>query len=50
MLRVSPDGRQIGFLLNQPQHPAEVFILDLATRSELTQLTSSAWGGIDPAT
>jgi dipeptidyl aminopeptidase/acylaminoacyl peptidase len=49
VLRVSPDGRQIGFLLNQPQHPAEVFILNLATAA-VTQLTSSAWGGIDPTT
>ena len=48
VLRVSPDGRMLGFLLNQPQHPAEVFILDLATM-ELTQLTSSAGGGVDPA-
>jgi dipeptidyl aminopeptidase/acylaminoacyl peptidase len=47
-LRVSPDGRMLGFLLNQPQHPAEVFILDL-TAKELTQLTSSVVGGVDPA-
>jgi dipeptidyl aminopeptidase/acylaminoacyl peptidase len=48
VLRVSPDGRMLGFLLNQPQHPAEVFILDLAAK-ELTQLTSSVVGGVDPA-
>ena len=48
VLRVSPDGRMLGFLLNQPQHPAEVFILDLAAL-ELTQLTSSAVGGVEPA-
>ena len=48
LLRVSPDGRMLGFLLNQPQHPAEVFILDLVAL-ELTQLTSSAVGGVEPA-
>ena len=48
VLRVSPDGRMLGFLLNQPQHPAEVFILDLVAL-ELTQLTSSAVGGVEPA-
>ncbi|MCD6032411.1 MAG: hypothetical protein K0S78_4593 [Thermomicrobiales bacterium] len=48
VLRVSPDGRMLGFLLDQPQHPAEVFILDLATM-ELTQLTASRIGDIDPA-
>jgi dipeptidyl aminopeptidase/acylaminoacyl peptidase len=47
-LRISSDGRMLGFLLNQPQHPAEVFILDLAAL-ELTQLTSSVVGGVDPA-
>jgi dipeptidyl aminopeptidase/acylaminoacyl peptidase len=47
-LRVSPDGRMLGFLLNQPQHPAEVFILNLAMM-ELTQLTSSVLGDVDPA-
>jgi dipeptidyl aminopeptidase/acylaminoacyl peptidase len=48
VLRVSPDGHMLGFLLDQPQHPAEVFILNLAAR-EVTQLTSSAVGGVDPA-
>ena len=48
VLRVSPDGRLLGLLLDQPRHPTEVFILDLITR-ELRQLTSSARGGVDPA-
>ena len=48
VLRVSPDGSMLGFLLNQPQHPAEVFILNLAA-GELTQLTSSLMGGVSPA-
>jgi dipeptidyl aminopeptidase/acylaminoacyl peptidase len=48
VLRVSPDGRLLGFLLNQPQHPTEVFILDLTVMA-LTQLTSSLVGDIDPA-
>jgi dipeptidyl aminopeptidase/acylaminoacyl peptidase len=48
VLRVSPDGRMLGFLLNQPQHPAEVFILNLAAM-ELTQLTSSVVGDVRSA-
>jgi dipeptidyl aminopeptidase/acylaminoacyl peptidase len=47
-LRVSPDGGKIGLLLSQPQHPTEIFIVDLATKT-LTQLTSGALGGIDEA-
>jgi dipeptidyl aminopeptidase/acylaminoacyl peptidase len=47
-LRVSPDGGKIGFLLNQPTHPAEICILDLAARS-LIQLTNSVSDDIDRA-
>jgi Tol biopolymer transport system component len=48
MLRVSPDGGKIGLLLTRPRHPAEIVILDLATR-EVRQLTSSAFGSVDEA-
>ena len=48
VLRVSPDGRLLGFLLEQPRRPAEVFILDLAALV-LRQLTSSVLGDFTAA-
>ncbi len=45
---ISPDGGKIGMLLVRPQHPAEVFVLDIAAAT-VTQLTDGALGGIDEA-
>jgi dipeptidyl aminopeptidase/acylaminoacyl peptidase len=47
-LTVSADGATIGFLLNQPRRPAEIFVVDLETTTP-RQLTESAYGGVDPA-
>ncbi|HEU0113052.1 MAG TPA: prolyl oligopeptidase family serine peptidase, partial [Thermomicrobiales bacterium] len=47
-MRVSPNGGKVGFLHNQPDHPSEIVILDLAAGS-LLQLTNSFFGDIDPA-
>ncbi|MGH2614363.1 MAG: S9 family peptidase [Thermomicrobiales bacterium] len=47
-LRVSANGGKIAFLLNQPRHPAEIFILHLATKT-LRQLTDCVVGDVDAA-
>ncbi len=45
-LTVSRTGGMVGFLLNRARHPAELFVVDLASRT-LTQLTYGFLGGID---
>jgi dipeptidyl aminopeptidase/acylaminoacyl peptidase len=47
VVRVSPEGRKVGMLLTQPDHPMELFVIDLAGGSS-TQLTHGFLGGIDP--
>ena len=47
-LTASRDGSKLGFLLNRPRHPSEVFVLDVAAGT-LTQLTHGFLGGIDEA-
>ena len=44
-LTLSPDGAKLAMLLNQPNHPEEVVVLDLAERTA-TQVTSGFLGGI----
>ncbi len=44
-LTFSRDGGKLGMLVSRPDHPAEVFVLDLAERT-LAQLTFGALGGI----
>ena len=41
----SGDGTKLGMILNRPLHPAEVYVLDLAS-GRLTQLTHGFLGGI----
>ena len=48
-LAISSDGTKLGALFTQPTHPAEVFVIDMATLMA-RQITESALGGIDPAT
>src|SRR5205823_1117615 len=45
-VRFAPAGGKLGLLLARPDHPVEVYVLDLAA-SRLTQLTHSMLGGID---
>ncbi len=47
-MTISPDGSKIGMLLVRPQHPAEIYVIDLASQM-LTQLTDGALGGVDEA-
>lgn len=47
VLCVSADGRLLGLLLEQPQYPAEIFIIDLAAQ-DVRQLTTSVLGDIHP--
>ncbi|MGC4108100.1 MAG: S9 family peptidase [Thermomicrobiales bacterium] len=50
-MALSDDGVKLGALFTQPTHPAEVFVIDMATQPlEPRQITQSALGGIDPAT
>lgn len=44
----TPSSDKLGFLMAQPRHPAEVFVLDLAAHT-LTQLTHGAMSGIPDA-
>ncbi|NIP13771.1 MAG: prolyl oligopeptidase family serine peptidase [Pseudomonadales bacterium] len=45
-LRPSPDGRQLGFTVNAPTAPGDVYSLDLVGRT-LTRWTRSEVGGLD---
>ena len=45
-LTTSRDGRKIGLLLDRPDHPTEIYVVDLDEQS-VTQLTYSFLGGID---
>jgi dipeptidyl aminopeptidase/acylaminoacyl peptidase len=47
-IAISRDGRKIGLLLDRPDHPTEVVVVDL-DRHAVTQLTHSFLGGIDEA-
>lgn len=47
-LAFSADNRQLGFSLTSPQHPFDVYSLDLR-RDRLTRWTNSETGGIDEA-
>ena len=47
-LTAARGGDSLGFLLSRPDHPAEVYVLDLAANT-LTQITHGFLGGIDPA-
>jgi dipeptidyl aminopeptidase/acylaminoacyl peptidase len=47
-LQVAPDGSRIGLTLEQPRHPAEVYVIDVTTGTA-TQLTFGFLGGIDEA-
>ncbi|MDP9367096.1 MAG: S9 family peptidase [Chloroflexota bacterium] len=46
VLTASQGGGKLGLILNRPQHPTEVYVLDLASGA-LTQLTHGFLGGID---
>ncbi|MCZ6616755.1 MAG: prolyl oligopeptidase family serine peptidase, partial [Gammaproteobacteria bacterium] len=46
-LQFSPDGRQLGFGLNSPTAPADIYSLDLVERTT-TRWTRSEVGGLDP--
>jgi dipeptidyl aminopeptidase/acylaminoacyl peptidase len=48
LLKLSPDGQKIGFLLSRPTHPAEVYVVDVPTAT-VTQLTDGFLGGLDEA-
>ncbi len=48
LLKVSPDGRKIGLMINRPTHPAEIYVVDIAG-STVTQITDGFLGGIDEA-
>lgn len=48
-IAVAPDGSSIAILLSRPQHPAEIFIVDLA-KNETRQITDGMLGGIDERT
>ncbi len=48
VLEASRGGGKLGLILNRSQHPAEVYVLDLASGA-LTQLTHGFLGGIDEA-
>ena len=47
-LRLSPDGRQLGFTVNAPTAPGDVYSIDLVGRT-LTRWTRSEVGGLDPS-
>ena len=47
-LTAAKSGDKLGFMLSRPDHPTEVYVLDLAANT-LTQLTYGFLGGIDPA-
>jgi dipeptidyl aminopeptidase/acylaminoacyl peptidase len=47
-LRLAPDGSRIGLILDQPRHPAEIYVIDVASGT-VTQLTYGFLGGIDEA-
>ena len=47
-LTVSRDGAKVGFFLNRATHPAEIFVLDVAS-GKATQLTDGFLGGLDEA-
>src|SRR5204863_2997171 len=40
------NGSQLGLLLARPDHPTEIFVLDVAARA-WTQITHSMLGGLD---
>jgi dipeptidyl aminopeptidase/acylaminoacyl peptidase len=45
-MTISPSGDRLGVQWQQPTHPTEIFVVDLAT-SAVTQITDSFLGGID---
>ncbi len=45
-LSFSPDGEQLGLVINSPQSPSDVYALDWST-GELTRWTQSEVGGLD---
>ncbi len=45
-LTTSRDGRKIGLLLDRPDHPTEIYVVDIDEQS-VTQLTYSFLGGVD---
>ena len=47
-LAAARGGDKLAFLLSRPDHPNEVYVLDLA-ENVLTQITHGFLGGIDPA-
>ena len=47
-LTAARTGDKLGFHLSRPDHPTEVYVLDLAEKT-LTQITEGFLGGIDPA-
>lgn len=47
-LRMSPDGRQLGFTVNAPTAPGDVYSVDLVGRT-LTRWTRSEVGGLNPS-
>ncbi len=47
-LTAARGGDRLAFLLSRPDHPNEVYVLDLA-KNALTQITHGFLGGIDPA-
>ncbi|MEA2527740.1 MAG: hypothetical protein QOF73_4967 [Thermomicrobiales bacterium] len=48
LLKVSPDGKKIGLMLNRPTHPAEIYLVDVPSGA-VTQITDGFLGGIDEA-
>ena len=48
-LRYSPDSQQLGFVLNSPNTPGDVFSIDLSTQ-ELVRWTHSETGGLNSET
>ncbi|MEA2513573.1 MAG: hypothetical protein QOJ59_3060 [Thermomicrobiales bacterium] len=48
LLKVSPDGKKIGLMLNRPTHPAEIYVVDVPSGA-VTQITDGFLGGIDEA-
>jgi len=47
-LTTTRDGRKIGLLLDRPDQPTEIYVVDIDEQT-VTQLTWSFLGGVDPA-
>jgi dipeptidyl aminopeptidase/acylaminoacyl peptidase len=48
-LRISPDGKRLGFTLARPEAPADAYTYEIAEK-KLVRWTFSEAGGLDPAT